>query len=140
MAASDFIPIDRKNRPGAIRSLSRAAGRIRAGRPVILFAEGTRSRDGRLAAFKKGAFRMALEAGVPVVPVAISGSGRVLRPGSFCVRSGPVRVTFARHIDVRPHQPHDVAGLMAAVRRAIVERLDPSEVGEASDRFEIQLP
>jgi len=139
LAAAGFIPIDRKNRSQAIRSLSRASGRIRAGRPVILFAEGTRSRDGRLGPFKKGAFRLALEAGVPVVPVAISGSGHVLRPGSLRVRSGPVRVSFAPPIHVRPYQPHDTAGLMAAVRRAIVERLDPSEVGGAADIFAAQI-
>jgi 1-acyl-sn-glycerol-3-phosphate acyltransferase len=128
MAASGFIPVDRANRTRAVRSLSRAAERIRDGRCVILFPEGTRSRDGRLAPFKKGGFHLALQAGVPVIPVAISGSFRALAPGTMRVRPGEVRVAFAPPIVPSPSGPAAVDDLMRAVREAIAERLDPHEI------------
>jgi 1-acyl-sn-glycerol-3-phosphate acyltransferase len=129
MAASGFIPIDRRNRGRAIRSLRAAGERIRDGRPVVLFAEGTRSKSGLLGDFKKGPFHLAVQAGVPVIPIAISGSGKVLPPRSLWVRPGPVVVRFLSSIDVSPFQPDDPRGLLEAVHRAIAEQLEaaPSE-------------
>ncbi len=128
MRTAGFISINRRKLTSAIESLDAAVRRIRGGRPVILFAEGTRSRDGRLAPFKKGAFHLALQAGVPVVPVAVSGSWNVIRPRTLRVRPGPVRVTFGEPIDVTPYLPDDLAGLMTAVRVAIARNLDPVEL------------
>jgi len=125
MAASGFIPIDRSNRNRAIRSLRAAASRIRDGRPVVLFPEGTRSTTGKLGEFKKGPFHLALQAGVPVVPIAISGSGRVLPPHSLRCRPGPVRVRFLEPIDSRPFAPADHDGLRRRVREAIEAALAP---------------
>jgi 1-acyl-sn-glycerol-3-phosphate acyltransferase len=126
MAVAGFIPIDRKDRASAIRSLGRASETIRRGASVILFPEGTRSRDGRLARFKRGAFHLAFDAGVPVVPVAISGTFDVLRPRSIVVRPGPVAVTFAPPIDVATCDG-DPERLMARVQAAIVSRLAENE-------------
>jgi 1-acyl-sn-glycerol-3-phosphate acyltransferase len=103
MAVAGFIPIDRSDRTRAIRSLGRASARIRAGASVILFPEGTRSRDGKLGRFKRGAFHLAIDAGVPVVPVAISGTGKVVRPRSIVVRPGPVSVTFSPAIETQAY-------------------------------------
>lgn len=127
MAVAGFIPIDRQDRASAIRSLSRATETIRGGASVILFPEGTRSRDGRLARFKRGAFHLALEAGVPVVPVAISGTFHVVKPRSIVVRPGPVHVTFLPPIDVAGYAG-DLEGLMAKVRSEIASRLAKDEV------------
>ena len=135
LTASGFIPIDRRNRARAVRSLATAAAKVRGGRPVLLFAEGTRSRDGRLGPFKRGAFHLALDAGVSVVPVAVSGSGRVLRPGGmFRIRPGTVRVSFAPPLDAASYRPDGLDRLSADVRARIVERLRPDEVdpGEAT--------
>ena len=129
MAVAGFIPIDRQDRASAIRSLSRATETIRSGASVILFPEGTRSRDGRLAKFKRGAFHLALEAGVPVVPVAISGTFHVVRPRSIVVRPGPVQVTFLPPIDVADYAG-DLEGLMAKVRSEIASRLPAHEFPE----------
>jgi 1-acyl-sn-glycerol-3-phosphate acyltransferase len=122
MAVAGFIPIDRKDRASAIRSLSRASDTIRRGASVILFPEGTRSRDGRLARFKRGSFHLALEAGVPVVPVSISGTYDVVRPRSIVVHPGRVTVTFGAPIDVARYAG-DPDGLLATVREAIAARL-----------------
>jgi 1-acyl-sn-glycerol-3-phosphate acyltransferase len=128
MAVAGFIPIDRQDRASAIRSLSRATEEIRKGASVILFPEGTRSRDGRLARFKRGAFHLALEAGVPVVPVAISGTFNVVKPRSIVVRPGPVHVTFAPPIDLADYAG-DLEGLMAKVRSEIAALLPEDQLG-----------
>ena len=123
LRVSDFIPIDRANRTKAIRSLNDAAAKIRGGRSVVLFAEGTRSGGDTLAPFKKGPFHLALAAGVPIVPVAISGSGAVMPARGLNVRSGPVRVRFLDPIDVTPYQPKNAQGLLDTVHRAIAQAL-----------------
>ena len=133
LRTSDFIPIDRGNRANAIRSLEEAARKIRGGRPVVLFAEGTRSAGDSLAPFKRGPFHLALAAGVPIVPVAISGSGVVLPPHGMKVRPGAVRVRFCDPIDVTPYQPENVQGLLDAVHAVIAAELSgtPAAVAEA---------
>jgi 1-acyl-sn-glycerol-3-phosphate acyltransferase len=122
MTAAGFISIDRGDRRRAIESLDGAADRIRSGRSLILFPEGTRSRDGVLQPFKKGPFHLALRAGVPVVPVAISGSRALWQPGSLLVRSGEVRVRFAPPLDLAGRGPDDLPVLMTRVREAIAQR------------------
>jgi len=129
MSAGGFISVDRSDRSRAIESLESAAERIRSGRALILFVEGTRSRDGKLGPFKKGPFHLALRAGVPVVPVAISGSRALCPPGSFVLRSGDVRVRFAPPIDLTSLGPDDLPDLMTRVRTAMLERLGASEGG-----------
>lgn len=119
MTAGGFISIDRRNRPSAIRSLERAAQRIRTGRPVVLFPEGTRSRDGRLQPFKKGPFHLALQARVPLVPVAISGSWRVLPPRKARIRPGPVRVEFLPALEAADFASSDHEELLREVRRRL---------------------
>ena len=133
MAVAGFIAIDRKDRSKAIRSLGRAVETIRQGASVILFPEGTRSRDGRLASFKRGSFHLALEAGVPIVPVAISGTFDVVRPRSIIVRPGPVRVTFAPPVDVAAYAGN-LEGLVAKVRSEIAAMLPADQLAEAEKR------
>jgi 1-acyl-sn-glycerol-3-phosphate acyltransferase len=126
LAASGCVSINRANRAEAIRSLRRAAERIHDGRSVVLFPEGSRSRDGSLGAFKRGAFHLAVQAGVPVVPVAITGSFRVVPPRKLRVTPGPVEVFVEPPVDVTPFQPENHAALMAEVHRIIERRFhDP---------------
>lgn len=126
LRASGCVPIDRGRRQEAIRSLQSAGDQIRAGRSVVLYPEGTRSRDGRLAPFKKGAFHLAVKAGVPVVPVSIRGSFEMLPPGTWRVNPGAVEVRLDAPIDVAPFQPADAGGLLEQVRATIERRLAPS--------------
>ena len=71
-----FIPIDRRNKESAMRSIEKGAAAIRSGSSFLIFPEGTRSRTGEMLPFKKGGFVMAIKAGAPIVPVAISGRPR----------------------------------------------------------------
>jgi 1-acyl-sn-glycerol-3-phosphate acyltransferase len=116
MAAGRFIFIDRKNRAAAMKSIDRAAERIRAGSSVAIFPEGTRSRDGLLGPFKKGGFYLAQQAGVPVVPIAIKGAGDVMRPGSVLVCPGPVTIAVGTPIETKDLKE-------VAQRNALVERV-----------------
>jgi 1-acyl-sn-glycerol-3-phosphate acyltransferase len=119
MAATGFIPIDRANRGRAMRSLKAAADKVRAGRPVLLFPEGTRSRSGALQPFKKGPFHLALQAGVPVVPIVISGSWNVLPPKSLRVSPGPVQVRCLPPVEIEEFLPTDYRGLLGKVHEVM---------------------
>ena len=102
---SGAIFINRHNRDKAIRSMKRAAQRIREGVNVVAFPEGTRSRTGQLALpFKKGVFNMAMQAEVPVVPMAIAGSFELLPCGTLSCRPGAVLITVGQ-----PLYPGDYA-------------------------------
>ena len=116
MAAGRFIFIDRKNPAAAKRSITLAVQRIRDGSSVVIFPEGTRSRDGSLAPFKKGGFHLAANAGVKVVPVAIRGAGQVMPPGKLWLSPGPVVIEMAAPIEVSP-------AMTALERDALVERV-----------------
>lgn len=124
LAASGFIPIDRTNRARAMDSLERAAARIREGRPILVFAEGTRSPDGRLLPFKKGAFHLAIAAGVPIVPVTVRGSAARIPARALRVFPGPpVDVVFDEPVETAGLGRGDVDDLVARVRGTIAARL-----------------
>jgi 1-acyl-sn-glycerol-3-phosphate acyltransferase len=126
--AGGFIPIDRANKDKAIGSLALAGEALERGNSIILFAEGTRSRDGRLKPFKKGPFLLAMHAKVPVVPVAISGAGAVVRPGSMVVTPGTVKVTFLPPIDTTPYRAEEFERLAGDARDAIAAHLTRDEL------------
>jgi 1-acyl-sn-glycerol-3-phosphate acyltransferase len=121
MAATGMIFVDRSRGEQAVRSLREAGERIRAGASILAFPEGTRSPDGSILPFKKGPFVVALEAGVPVVPVAIDGAAAVLPFRGFSLRPGTIRVRVGRPIETAgiPREGRDE--LMRTVREAIVE-------------------
>lgn len=94
MKRSGYIPIDRSDRRKSMHSLNLAAQRIKAGASVIIFPEGTRSPDGEVQPFKKGALVIAAKAQVPVVPVAIQGSYRAQPKDRWLLKSSPLTLTF----------------------------------------------
>jgi 1-acyl-sn-glycerol-3-phosphate acyltransferase len=124
---SGHIPIDREHPQKAYRSLDRAAERIRAERPVVLFPEGTRPRSEALGPFKRGSFYLAIKSGVPVVPVTISGSRAVLKPDSLHVRPGPVEVTIHPPIPTSGLALDDVETLSDQVRNSILSSFRSGE-------------
>ncbi len=93
-----FIMIDRSNARDALASIERASDSIRSGNSVILFPEGTRTSDGKLQQFKRGAFSLAVKAGVPVVPLIINGTFNILPKGSFNVRPANINVVLEKPI------------------------------------------
>ncbi len=100
MKKAGYIPIDRKNSRAAVKSIKKAADRLKKGASIVIFPEGTRSKDGRLQSFKEGGFMLAIKSGCPVVPVAIRGSHKVLPKGAFIARPGRIDVTVGKPISV----------------------------------------
>lgn len=88
------IMVDRKKGTEAMKSLDRAVTAIQKGGQVLLFAEGTRTRDGKLLPFKRGAFALAIKSGVPIIPVTINGSFKILPKGSFDIRPAHIEVVI----------------------------------------------
>jgi len=128
--ALGHIFIDRKNRESAIASLNAARPRLVNGVSVLFFPEGTRSRDGRMKEFKKGGFVMALDLGLPILPVSVSGTHRVLPGKSLKLLPGCATVTIHPAIDVAGKTLDDRDLLMEATRRAIGAGLTEWERGE----------
>jgi 1-acyl-sn-glycerol-3-phosphate acyltransferase len=85
MALNGYIPIERGRGRSKLQMMDKAAESIRAGNSVILFPEGTRSPDGKLQAYKTGAFRLALETHSPILPVVIKGTYHAIKKGGFLV-------------------------------------------------------
>jgi len=112
--AMGMVFIERGHAREATERLHGVVSLIRAGESLCAFPEGTRSRNGSVGPFKGGAFQVALQAGVPVVPIAIDGSGAVLPASGFRVRPGT--------ITLRIGEPIPTAGLHAGDRHALAQR------------------
>ena len=110
-----FVAVDRGDREKALASIAEGARSLRAGNSFLIFPEGTRSRSGELLPFKKGGFIMAIEAQVPIVPVAVRGGRAAMRKGSAFIR--PV------HVSVRIGTPIETAGLTIEDRHDLIKRV-----------------
>ena len=119
------VVIDRGRNERAVASLHRAAARVREGVNVIIFPEGTRSETGDMRPFKSGGFHLALEAGVPILPVTISGSRRLTPKGSLRVESGRVEVRYGKPIETRGTAAGGARGAETAGARRDRRRLRP---------------
>lgn len=124
--ASGHIPLDRSDRRAAIRSLERAGEILRTdGGVIVMFPEGTRSSDGELQPFKKGAFMLALQLGVPVVPAAILGSRAIMPKGSALVRPGTVTLRIGEPIPVDGFSEDDRDVLVSRAHDAVRALTEP---------------
>ena len=121
-----FVPVERSNPQKAHEAIDAGARLLADGNSFIAFPEGTRSRDGCLGVFKKGAFIMALRARVPIVPVTIIGSAAVQPPGIFAMKPGRIRVVFHDPIPTADMGLEDRDRLIDLTRKAIASAL-PAE-------------
>jgi len=127
-----FVPVDRKGIRGGKQSIE-AAGRLmrERGYSYLVFPEGTRSRDGRIQAFRRGGFFLALEAGASIVPISIAGTFALMPKGSVFARSGRVRVRFHPPVPVERHKRETMGELMAEVKAAIESGLGEAEASSS---------
>jgi 1-acyl-sn-glycerol-3-phosphate acyltransferase len=123
-----YISIDRSNRKSAFESLSRAAQTIRNGRSVLIFPEGTRSRDQSIKEFKKGGFVLAVESGVPIVPIVIHGTWRIMSKNGLMIRPGNVTVEIFEPIETKDYSRHTKEELLERVRRVMVENFEKGKM------------
>jgi len=116
-----FISVDRKGAQGGRKSIERAAALMRAKRySFLVFPEGTRSRDGKLQAFRRGGFFLALESGAAIIPVTITGTYELMPRGQWYAKSGPIRVSFHDPILTTGYNVETMGALMDAVKESIL--------------------
>jgi 1-acyl-sn-glycerol-3-phosphate acyltransferase len=125
MGFVNVMAIDRTNRESAIRTTEAAAQRIKSGVSFAVFVEGTRAKPGELLPFKKGAFYMARQAGVPVAPVAIKNSDVLMGKGTGEARSGEIEMVFMKPIDTAGlTSDDDIDRLITTTRTLIAKELE----------------
>jgi len=125
MGFVNVMAIDRTNRESAIRTTEAAAKRIQSGVSFAVFVEGTRAKPGELLPFKKGAFYMARQAGVPVVPVAIRNSDVLMGKGTGEARSGTLEMMVLPPVKTAGVETdEDMNRLVASVRASIATELN----------------
>ena len=130
MRKAGYISIDRYHRESAIESLKVAANKIKNGVSVLIFPEGTRSRDGKIQPFKKGGFVMAIDSGIPIVPVVITGTRAIMPKGRFRVYPGHVSMVIHKPIDTSTYIRETKEVLMESVRRVICDNFETSKMDE----------
>jgi 1-acyl-sn-glycerol-3-phosphate acyltransferase len=118
------IPIDRSRGREALKSLNLAAKRIAAGSSVLIFPEGTRSKDGKLDEFKSGAFVLAIKSGVEVVPIGFNGAFSILPSGKLFPKSGEIIIRIGKPIPTRQYKTKDKQELACLTHREVAQLLD----------------
>ncbi len=115
------IYVDRSNTEAALASIQKAREKIKNGMCVVFFPEGTRSRTNELRRFKKGAFRMAQDLSIPVVPVSIHDTNKILPSDTLDWRPGEVKLVFHDPIEV---EGSDINAITNQTREVIVAALE----------------
>ena len=123
----NFIPVERGSRDAAIASVDRAVEAMKAGQSFLIYPEGTRSPDGRLQEFKKGAAALAIKAGVPVVPMACSGAHQVMAKRSLVTRAGEILVEFLEPIDASKYSWEERDALNKRMHDEMAAGLPPEQ-------------
>jgi 1-acyl-sn-glycerol-3-phosphate acyltransferase len=135
MRMGSLVPVDRGNRDAGIESVRAAKQVVQQGLNMTIYVEGKRSFDGKLLPFKKGPFYLAMECGVPVVPITITGTHDVMPKGRFAIRPGTVTVKF--HPPIEPEDFGSREGLMEKVR-AVIDSGLPEEHRNSSTAASLQ--
>src|SRR5215210_964659 len=125
MGFVNIMAIDRSNRPRAIETVQAATERIRSGISFGVFADGTRARPGKMLPFKKGAFYMAIEAGVPIVPVAMKNTDKLMGKGTGQAKPGTIEMVLLPPVETSGlSTDEDVAQLVERVHAQIARELE----------------
>ena len=138
MRSAGYIEIDRQNHEKAMQSLDLAALRIRQGKSVMTFPEGTRSRDGEIKAFKQGTFHLAIQSGAPIVPISIIGSGEIMPKRSLKIKPGKIKLVIDKPIDVKSYALENRQALIQRVRQTIIKNYDGHRRDGAANIRDVQ--
>ena len=126
--ASRNIFIDRSNTARAIESINKGINRLPKDASVMVFAEGTRSPDGQIHEFKKGGFMAAIAHKIPILPVTVNGSRRVMPKGSLVVKPGKIQVVIGDPIDTSGYTTATAQELIDKTRQAVIANFNPGYV------------
>ncbi len=127
MEMAGHIAVDRAQGRDALKSLVLAAKRIADGTSVVIFPEGTRSPDGKLHSFKSGVMFLAIKSGVPMVPVAISGTYNVLPKGKLLAKPGKVVIRMGKPIETKGLKSDQKKELALSLQQAVAELLERND-------------
>ncbi|MFH1826508.1 MAG: lysophospholipid acyltransferase family protein [bacterium] len=116
-----YFSIDRKLILSAYRTVEKIIDYIKSGESVLIFPEGTRSKTGELGRLKRGSLLAALKSGAPIVPIAISGSVKIMPRGSFLLNPCPVKFSVGQPIEIKSEEDYD--NKVEEVRQAIAGML-----------------
>ena len=136
MRKAGYIGIERGNLRKAIKSMNKAAERIKGGVSILIFPEGTRSTDGRIQRFKKGGFHLACRSGCDIVPVTILNSNRIVPKGSLKIDKGSINMKIGKPISVKGYNKKNVSQLIERVRYTMLcqmEETSPDTIDETVD-------
>lgn len=124
------IPVDRENARAALANVNRAVNKLKEGFSIVVFPEGTRSEDGTLQDFKSGGFKIALKAGVPIVPVTIIGTAGVLKKDSLVFHPGTVEVIIGPPLPTTDYTSRTLPELIARTRAQMQANLAAANAGQ----------
>ncbi len=115
MKRGGYVGIDRHHPHKALQDMKKVLALLRDGKSIIIFPEGTRSRNGKVGRFKRGGFMLAYRSGVPIIPISINGSFDIMRRGSWLISPHPIRMVI--------HKPIEVTGLDREARQQLPEQV-----------------
>jgi 1-acyl-sn-glycerol-3-phosphate acyltransferase len=118
-----YISIDRSDMRKAVKSIHEAAEKIKDGASVLIFPEGTRSENGRLQAFKKGGFHLALSSGCDIVPIALNRSREIVPKGTLRINKGTIFMSIGESIPVEKYSKREIDRLMARSKESITHQM-----------------
>lgn len=133
MRKAGCVEIDRQDREKAMKGLEVAAEKINKGISIATFPEGTRSRDGKILPFKQGMFHIAIQTGVPIVPITIIGSDKIMPKGSLKVSRGEIIMVIDKPVEAGDYTIESRAALIEKVREIIVANHEKYQKGTAAD-------
>ncbi len=116
--------INRKNKQAALTSLEEAKKRISGGTSIFFFPEGTRSNDGKLMEFKKGAFRMAIDMNLPILPITIVGTRKILPNKTIALFPGSAKLIINKPVEITGYSEENLDELIGIAKKSIQETLD----------------
>ena len=127
MRGAGYVPIDRFNRQSAFNSIAEVSQKMKNGVSVMIFPEGTRSKDGKIGSFKKGGFVMAVDSRVPIIPLVIRGTRSIMEKGNLRINPGDVSMQIGQPIETATYARETKDDLIESVRGVICENFKRDE-------------
>ncbi len=119
MRASDYVSVERDDRKNAYKAFLESIEKVKSGASIIIFPEGTRSKDGTIGPFKKGSGLLATRSGVPVVPTTLIGTYDIIQKGSGWIKPGPISIVISPPIQMDPKSKDKGEGELDRIRETI---------------------
>ena len=125
LGSTGAISLDRSKREESVKRLQESVSKLQGGWSVLIYPEGTRTSDGMLQNFKKGPFMMAVQTGIPILPVTCNGAFKILPKKSLAIRAGRISVNIGNPIPTQGLTERNVPALMEKTKQEMIAHFDP---------------